>query len=458
MFDYKKIKNKFNFVSAILLLLFIINFILFAHIDIAIIGTGAFVVSEGNILNFYDESVKNNLPQSYPIPTFLIYGLWNKIGMLLGLIQNPGGPLTGFYSLWYKILTLIFYILTFFEIKNIFKQNKICKINNKNIVLYLFSSPWITFSVIIFSQVDILGIYFFVLGLKFLFKNKVTLGSLIIGLSFSFKPFLILAFMPIILSFEKNIFKIIKTVILGLAPYLIISLLYLNSQGYITHVIGFGALKKVLMPNISGTKILILPFLYLLIFSYIYVFFKKNNFALIFFSISLCYGILFSLIDFYPQWLIYFGIFFSLTCIFLRFKTLIFIFESFSFYLYLSYIVNYFKGNVDNMLITWGPFNSRVAAEISMNNFFVGKILANEISFSLFGGSLIFLLILAYYFITNINNKKRAFIKELSLNDIIKLRFLVAFTFFLLPASLCIAPLKMKLLFSFITLASIFLF
>ena len=455
MFYYKKIKSEFNLVGGTLLLLFITNFILFAHIDIAIIGAGGFIISDGNILNFYDEAVKNNLPQSYPISTFLIYGLWNKIGILLDFIKNPGGPLTGHYSLWYKTLTLIFYILSFFEIKNIFEKNKICKINSKNVALYVFSSPWIIFSVIIFSQVDILGIYFFVLGLKFLLKNKLIIGALIIGFSFTFKPFLFLAFIAIIFSLQKNIFKIAQVLFLGLAPYLVISLIYLNSQGYITHVLGFGVLKKVLFPNIGGTKILILPFLYLIIFSYIYFFLKKKDFTVIFFYISLCYGLLFSLIDFYPQWLIYFGIFFSLTCIFLRFKTCILIFESFSFYLFLSYIVNNFRGNVDNMLINWGPFNNKVTSEISINNFFIGKILTNEINFSLFAASLIFLIFLAYYSVTGTYNKKKNFIKELNINDIVKLRFLVALTFFLLPASLCIAPLKMKLLFTFITLICI---
>lgn len=239
-----------------------------------------------------------------------------------------------FFMLVLKIPYLIFDLLTGFILYKIYKSKKV-------LYFWLFN-PISIYLIYILGNFDIIPAFLTLLAFYFIKNNKQLLSYFSIGIAIALKMYPIM-FLPFLFFYDKkNIFKNIKYAIFSLLPLILSILPFIKQKSFYDSFLGSGLTQKILEYRIFGLPIF--PTLFILILIAYIVSKSKYKFEI---AILQTFLIFIGLVNFHPQWIMWFFPF--LIIIFINAKTKDKIFFTIFFLLILAYIVLF----NDNYL-TWG--------------------------------------------------------------------------------------------------------
>lgn len=343
MAKYKKI-----ILLAVLIRLLVMPF--FYHPDIKSQLFHMQFLSHGvfNIYDFVDKN-KSNLPYTniyvYLPFTYYFFGSVDYILSPLyphdlyqwlndwGETQN-NYPNMIFFMLVLKIPYLIFDLLTGYILYKIYK--------NKKILYFWFFNPISIYLIYILGNFDIIPAFLTLLSFYFIKNNKQFWSYLTIGFAIALKMYPIM-FLPFLFFYDKkNIFKNIKYSIFSLIPLILSILPFIKQKSFYDSFLGSGLTQKILEYKINGLPIF--PVFFTLIL--IAYFFSKSKYKFEA-AILQIFLIFIGLVNFHPQWIMWFFPFMIIFFINSKIKNKIF------FMIFFSLIFLYIVLFNDNYLI-WG--------------------------------------------------------------------------------------------------------
>lgn len=297
------------------------------HSDIKTFDFAGSVLASGKILNFYDylpsQPADSEILKQYPASAFnyppLVYFLFfilNGVGnigkdanlnqlFLFNVPQVLGTLQLNFHLMLLKIPYLFFDIPIAFMLMKMFEQ----KWKFLVFALWIFN-PVDLYATYMMGQFDIVPTFFVILALYLVIRNpnrekNIWWAVFILGFGACFKiyPLLLLPAMAFLFaSFKKRILALV----LGIAPYLLITLIYLPSSGFRTYALVANQTLKSLYPQIavSGGESIILFLAFLGFFYLLFLEIKGSaqNLWERFFIILLLF---FTFTHYHPQWFLW---------------------------------------------------------------------------------------------------------------------------------------------------------
>jgi hypothetical protein len=414
----------------------------FQQSDILHTGGSSLTALEGHIFDFYEVNKvifggNNYLPSSY-----ILFALWNIPLKLFGIIKEPSMNV-GNVVFWYKLLPTIFYFSTAIII---YRIGLIMNLNKAKSILMScvwISTPIAVFSQFIFGQYDIFTVFFTMMGLLFFLKRRQGYFVLFFGIAITFKYFPLFIFIPLLLLTEKKLKSLIIKGALFLLPIAFQILLFIDSPDFRAGVFGFGANQRMFTAGLHLESNITISF-FLIIWAIIcaFAYFKQivNQEELIIWSLYLSMAIsslMFSLILWHPQWLLFATPFLVLTT-FINKRSQFFLFlDILMMFFFIGFTVNFWANHVDQALWGLGIFkniNATLASPdaLMMRSFFI----PNDISiyYSLIASCFVIHIIFKFprEKIYNISSD----IKE-NIN-LVRLRFIIGIMIFVIPATICL--------------------
>lgn len=341
----------------------------------------------------------------YPPLTYFTLGTFQKIFAFSGLKQFLETVMNGYHI--YQIPNLGYYLFLlklpylFVDLAVayiIFLYFKETKYKYFASILWLFN-PITLYTTFCMGVFDIIPVFFTVLALYYVKKNKLNAAALSIGFGVAFKMYPIFLLPFIILKASQRFLPRLKILLLGLLPVIVTNLPYLTSSAYRFMVFSPKSQKMLYMQwKLSGAEGLY-PFL---VFS-ILLFLQSQNlkiktrfFNSYFFVFFL---LLFSVTHYHPQWFIWITPFLLIELINFKLKDL---------WLYvilvLSYIFIVFTFENSLNIGLFAPLNPVLAQFSGTANFIASKTDINNLKSmirSVFAG------ISLYFALTHINNAQK---------------------------------------------------
>ena len=240
------------------------------HSDFLYIHGSAFQLSHNGVINIYSYLEENNLCEGlenacfgYPSLTYFFFGATQFIAKPLLInfeewvdsiveLHNKEGVQELFFgfnsSNWNALLLKLPYLFFDFGIAVILLH--LIEDKKKAIfamVFWLFN-PVVIYSPFLFSQFDIIPVFFIALALLFAKKGKDIEAMVSLGIGFAFKlfPVLLIPIAAIILG--KKFFRTIKLGLVGIAPFIIASIPFLFTPIYWKSLFGASTTPYVVLP------------------------------------------------------------------------------------------------------------------------------------------------------------------------------------------------------------------
>ena len=166
------------------------------------------------------------------------------------------------------------------------------------------------YSQFMFGQYDIFTVFLVVLGIYMCVKGEHYKFCLCFGLAITFKYFALLIFIPLLFLKEKDIWKLIKSVVVMVLPFVIEVLIYWKSPAFKSGVFGFGAIGYIgeAVVEIGAYTINIIVVLWAIICAYAYYIDLDKKEEMIKWGIYICNLVIFVVFGFakwHPQWLLF---------------------------------------------------------------------------------------------------------------------------------------------------------
>lgn len=318
-----KIKNKWNNIDkpgklefGILIFILTICYFIFNHGDIMITSTHGKdllqLTFKGKFLTFYDYT---NSTAVYLIPIYIMFAIWSIPVKIVYFIRgiNLWGKLDYFGMnyvdlMWYKLLPVIFCILSCIIIKKILGELIVDERRKKWAGFIFLSFPILIFSQFIFGQYDSINMFFTTLGIYYFIKRKYYKFAVAFSFAITFKLFPIFIFIPLILLFEKRIFHIIKYLIIGMIGTVLSNALFIGSAGFKeAKAFTNSMIDRFFVSGIQTSFGMISIFLVLFIAACIYAYLtnENNKDKFNYISMYLClfvYSSFYTFVYWHPQW------------------------------------------------------------------------------------------------------------------------------------------------------------
>lgn len=303
-------------ISAILIRLLIMPF--FFHPDIKVYSFQSSFLSKGvwDIYSYIDQQ-NENLPYK---ENFVYFPLTYYF---LGIYQILASPFLGSdfqkwlfdassenisqigvfrYLFILKLPYLILDILTGFLLMRLFSEWE----DKKRVFKLWLLNPFSIYLIYLFSNVDILAVFFTVLCLVFAKKEKWVLAALCLGLGAGFKAYPLI-FLPLLVLQAKSLKQKILILSISLGIFLTIILPNLSSKAFIDAALVSGLTTRLFIPSIGlgFGEMIIVPIFVLSIYLGIYLLKKEKSFSDLVIGF-IAFGLtIFSFIHFHIQWLIW---------------------------------------------------------------------------------------------------------------------------------------------------------
>lgn len=426
----------------IFFLIAVLCFFTFQQADLLHTGGSSFAYLNGHILDFYDYNVQYMSGNNYLPSTYILFAIWNIPIKLLGLVAVPTMTVSIGVIMWYKLLPTLFYLFSGYWIYKIgmemgleYKKSKLCA--------YAFlTTPIAFFSQFIFGQYDIFTVFFVLIGLYYYVKKANYKFILFFGLAITFKYFALLIFIPLLLLCEKNILKLIRSLICVMLPYIIEVGFYIMSQAFRTGVFGFGAIKYILIASINIGFAQVSIFIIGWIVLCACAFFKETEsdketikWALYFSNIVTF--LLFGLTMWHPQWLLFAVPFWVLSTFINKKSDIFLLIDILLMLLFIVFTINFWQNGVDQSLINYGIFGKYtfriIGNQLTMSDLYIIK--NSNLIFSFFSAILLVSVIFKHpkYCLENFNESIDKYW------NIVRTRFIVGVSLFIVPAFICFA-------------------
>lgn len=289
------------------------------HPDLRAYLLGSKIISQGQVLSFYDNVSK--LPAEDPVKQ--IYGddifIYQPLAYLIpailhlpfisalsadisSLIQNSNAFLASksFYLpfLLLKLPALLFTLLTFFLLPKFFSNKKDKQISK---LLWLFSPVVILVSSIM-AQSDVMIAFFILLGLYFVKKNKLNHAVVSIAISALIKPIGLILIPLIAISQLSNLSRL-KTFLLGMFTFTLGVLPYIQSPAYKMYALLAQHTAKSTLAGITIASGNTIPWFFIAYFAVLLGLISKKIDLFKAIGLAISSSLFFS--HFHPQWFIW---------------------------------------------------------------------------------------------------------------------------------------------------------
>lgn len=362
-------KNKLIVLIIIGLLLRILLALTTFHPDIRAFQFGGQLVAEGHIFDLYDYIA--TLPQEseivrifntdlfiYPPAIYWVHGIFNFIfSQVLGLkvineflIENRNSFLNPNFPL--HLFLLKFPYLVFDLIAGVFLVKLMSTARQKILAatLWIFN-PVNLYATYMMGQFDLVATTFTIVSLYYLAKRRIYMSSLFMGIGIAFKIYPLFLLIPLTLVARKWRQRILIGLI-GLIPYTLSLIPYINSKGYKSSALVAGQTLKSLYAQIpvSGGESIYL-FLFTLGFVYLYIYYFRLPSR--FWQQGLIVLLIFYIFThFHPQWFIWVTPFLIIDLIRSNFKTTLPILL-----MVVSFVLSLFFFNSSQTIALFAPIN-----------------------------------------------------------------------------------------------------
>lgn len=210
---------------------------------------------------------------------------------------------------WSKLLLALFFVacvVVLDRVSQIISKEVIFRGGNAGV--FFATSPFVIFTVFIFSQYDIIGVFFTLLGFYFYLNKRYLYFSLLFSLAISFKYFAFIIYVPLILLIEKRIIYLMGYLLIGWLFTLIQFALYWHSNIFVGEIFSLAGGKT--GDAMGRSSAFYLAAVYVLMCGY--AFFSKipadgnndiwyrNAILLPAFS----YALMFSIVHWHPHWIV----------------------------------------------------------------------------------------------------------------------------------------------------------
>lgn len=421
-------------------IIIIFIFFLYQHPDIRHTGGSSIAYLNGHIWDFYDyNKIQPTIGGNAYMPTmYIIFAIWNIPIRLLKLIVVPTMDVSLYVSMWYKVLTTLFYVGTTYY------MYKICRgLNvNKKMALFaaflFFSNPIAIYSQFIFGQYDILTTFFITLGIYFYIKNDDWKFVIAFAIAVTCKYFALLFFIPMLLHKEKNVVEILKKCAGVASLFLIETVFYIHSPAFRDGVFGFGATGYIfdLVLDENHTQVSVVLFTWVALCAYAYFSENNGNNWLIYY-LNIVTFISFGLSFWHPQWLLMAVPTWVLGNVISKKRDIFMLLECLLTTFYIVFAMNVWPGALDQGLFAGGVLRkfidvSKLGANYKMCDFFHIKDM--ELLFSCFVAILFVYTFFKYPKLTqNIDDIDENYSKGIN-----RLRYLYGTLIFIVPSFFCL--------------------
>lgn len=439
-------------------------YLLFSQVDIRITAEHSFVLLQGNIRDFYSACYEWNgaYAANYMPSTYIIFALWNLPLKIIGKVPEVWGS-SMHLIFWYKLLPICIYMISGYIFGDICKNELGFSTRKTRISVYIFyTTPVAFFSQFIFCQYDIFTVFCMLLGLKYYFRNSKKYDRYLFVLFFSiaatFKYYAILIFLILLLLRVKKVLKLLYSCFLLAIPYLTEYLFFMisDNEAFKNAVLGFNAVDFIKNCEIvTGTNtIRLLPLAVLILFACTYFTNPKTKQDEVKYALYFCSGVcaaLFSLMTWYPQWILFAVPFFILSTIINKYYDVFLWLDIIFIGVLYVYSVNQYAGNVDENMLRNGILAPILKYREIGNSMTMRDILAFSDINLLYT---IMVAILVVYFIfkhpkycdkdlTIEFNYKNTMTQTFSINSLLRFRLFATTLLFIIPALICL-PSMMK--------------
>jgi hypothetical protein len=416
--------------------LFVVGcFFLFQQQDLIITGVDSFKYLDGHITGFYD--LRRSV---YPPSTYVLFALWNLPLKLIGGLSHTSH--FGFSVFWFKLLTSGFFFASAVVLFKIGRALGLSARDSTLMMILWVTAPLAFFSQFIFGQYDIFVTFFMLLGLLFYLRGRLVWFALILGVAITFKYFPVFLFFPLILLVEKRPQRLIGYVALFVLPWALEVLSYWHSPSFHHWVFGFNVNDRVFASVLSGVPLALFVLFWGLICGFAY--FKDvsrqeeaQQWAV--YLGLLVYTVLFSLVLWHPQWLLVITPFIAITTFAHARMGRFLMVDIVMMFVFVAFTVHKWVGNVDQSMLSYGVLGLLDVVEapfhLLMRDLFVPH--RPRLHFSLFTAGLVLHVAYKYPGLrqTWVLDKAGEWIGQNW--NLVRSRFVLGVSFFVLPAFLC---------------------
>jgi hypothetical protein len=335
----------------------------------------------GHFLDFYDFNKTVVGGNDYLPILYVIFAIWMAPYYFLGLpvAHQAIGALPLFPSeiVWAKLLLLVFFLAS---VVLIFRISKIIHPNSparQAIATWAFTlSPFALFAFGVFSQYDILGVFFTLWAFYKLLQRKLTAFAMLIGIALTFKFFAALLVVPLVLLASKKFLQIVRLGLIATIPILVQFVAYWSNDAFRNQIFGLVTGKATGAATSNLTYIVAALYIVMCLAALL-----SNKWPgtfeqkAVLFSVT-AYGLMLSVVVWHPQWLIILTPFLALAVSMITAARTWLLLESVVFLGFIGIVVTSWKYNVDGLMIERGPLAALIPdPKLLVSDFYPGELM-----------------------------------------------------------------------------------
>jgi Gpi18-like mannosyltransferase len=343
-------------------------YLLFQQADLFHTISSSYAYLNGHLRDFYDYNYAVIAGEGAYLPLiYIIFAIWNLPLKVFGVMHDVaanGIRLNVAELAWAKLLIVIFYFAATYVIFLIGKTITGQSQKAKYLAVIFAASPIAIFAAFIFGQYDIVGVFLMMMGFYFYVRRDLLKFSIFFSLAISLKMFPLIVFIPLLLLAEKRILPLIKYGIIALAATALQIVVYYPSASFrqnIFYLAGarVSTLAEFSLSTLNSSPYLIIFFTILCIYAYLQDIDQATEQYRTAISISLLsFALLFSTIDWNPQWLIMIIPFFALSYLFIKDPSRAYLLDILGMFSFTYIVVNQWVNNADVNMLLNGIFRS----------------------------------------------------------------------------------------------------
>ena len=245
----------------------------------------------------------------YDIGAYIIFGIWSLPIWILKRLFGVS-VLSAWSLLWYKALVVVFLLGSGYYLYRIVQVLIGDETVAASSVIMFFIAPMTFMPTFVAAQYDVIALFFMLAGVYYYLTKDVKRWRIFMAVALIIKPFPIFLLFLMIVWRYKNVFVIVKELLLTCSLFLVCKLLYLPNSGYADSAGGFmkshiaQLFESGIMGGFGNVSFFIMALVIIYVVAYVHDF--DNNMVLI----VLAYGIWAAFCMFgsiYPYWIIYFA-------------------------------------------------------------------------------------------------------------------------------------------------------
>ncbi len=290
---------------------------------------------DGHFMDFYDYNKTVVFRNDYLPIVYAIFALVMLPLKLLGLTHSVSWSSNVVQQMIFQLAVCkTFLAIVFFATVYVIQKISALMDNQPNRFLSgsLFATaPIAIFAVFIFGQYDIIGLFFTILGFYYYAKRDLTKFSIFFSIAIGFKFFALIPFIPLLLLAEKNLLRLLKYGLIGIAVTLFQMILYSGSPAFRSEIftIAYGKLGDTTGKGWSFGNIGIYAILgYCGLCLYAFLKKRKGDYDFNKTAILVCiaaYAFVFVSVAWHPQWIIIPMPFFALAARYIKNKNIFYV-------------------------------------------------------------------------------------------------------------------------------------